>query len=86
MVQKIGGYFLGLYSRFKRDVVPDAAILDKAESSVKTTIDVASKVSNEFEIPALVSTDDTIRLTNEETKGSRECVVVTCVDHRLERL
>ncbi len=53
-VQKLSNSLGGLYRRFKKDVAPEATLLDKAEAAAQTAIDVAGKVSKELDVPGLV--------------------------------
>jgi hypothetical protein len=56
MVQRLSGAFAGLYGRFKQEVIPpdNVPVVDKAESALQGTIDVTTRLADEFNVPELV--------------------------------
>lgn len=53
-VQKLSSSVGGLYRRFKKEVAPDASLLDTAEASLQSTLDFTGRVSQEFDLPGVV--------------------------------
>jgi hypothetical protein len=53
-VQKLSSSVGGLYRRFKKEVAPEASVLDKAEASLQSTLDFTGRISQEFDLPGVM--------------------------------
>lgn len=53
-VQKLSLSLGGLYRRFRKEVAPEASVLDKAEASLQSTLDFTGRISQEFDLPGVV--------------------------------
>jgi len=53
-VQKLSSSVGGLYRRFKKEVAPEASLLDTAEASLQSTLDFTVRASQEFDLAGVV--------------------------------
>jgi hypothetical protein len=53
-VQNLSSSLGGLYRRFKKEVAPEASLLDTAEASLQSTLDFTGRISKDFDLPGVV--------------------------------